>query len=209
MTRTSPQLLHSPPVLECRSLALCASGPLITLSLLAGESVQLIGYVEEDSRALFDVLSGRRPCVRRADTQLKLAGVNFLGVTAFECSRRGVQLCAEAVRPIPDLTLRHNLQLSGLSGLFSTDEVLAYLPQLREFADRRGELLPLNLRGQFSLARVLVRPTRLLLMSVGTMPEALAAELRDRGVAVIFTDKVEWLASHQTHTCPRADLVAD
>ena len=172
-------------MLACGNLLLHSGGCPVSFSVRAGERLRISRDAPDTSRLLFQLLACRRQPPRRTDTYLRLNGQNLLGATAFECSRRGVQLAGEPLEPIKGLTLRQNLQLSAADGLFRVDEVFARLPRLVDFAEARGELIPPSLYSELSLARVLVRPTQLLLVS-GSLPISLAMELADRGVSVIF-----------------------
>ncbi|MDO6462117.1 hypothetical protein Q4485_15500 [Granulosicoccaceae sp. 1_MG-2023] len=181
---------HSPagtPVLRCEGLCADEGGEALTVELAAGESLQLQAASKHSERVCLELLAGRRrPCLHQA-ARLALDGRDMLGLSAFDYSRCGVQLVAASPPPIAGLSVRQNLDLSaGAGAAFEVAEVLQRLPALAALAGLDGEALPRRVHAELALARVLVRPLRLLLMAAGALPQTLARELAGRGVAMIF-----------------------
>ena len=117
---------------------------------------------------------------------------------------RGVTYVPQGRNVIPQLSVRHNLEMGGITAADQgrvrrrMDEVMDQFPMLREFRDRRAIELSGGQQKQLEIARALLLDPKLVLIdepSIGLSPNLVQEvfrtleRLRDGGVTILMVEQ--------------------
>jgi branched-chain amino acid transport system ATP-binding protein len=163
-----------------------------------GEIVSLLGRNGAGRSTTVKTIMGEVP---PAGTVL-FNGERIDGLPPHEVARRGVGYVPEDRAIFPELTVRENLLLGQkhrvASGRWSTDDVFAMFPQLRERADTAGGVLSGGEQQMLTICRTLMGNPDLIMVDEPTegLAPALVTRVRDlllaiaaRGVAILLIEQ--------------------
>jgi branched-chain amino acid transport system ATP-binding protein len=133
-----------------------------------------------------------------------LEGTDVGGSTPAQMLARGVTYVPQGRNLFPSLSVRHNLEIGGITAPDRAevesriDAVMDQFPVLREKADHQASTLSGGQQKQLEIARALLLDPKLLLIdepSIGLSPELVTetfntiVRLRDRGVTVLMVEQ--------------------
>ena len=195
----------SDAILETRNLhksfgALKATDDL-SIDLMPGEIHAIIGPNGAGKSTVFKAIFGLIP-VRSGE--VRIAGEVVTGFTPRELLARGVVYIPQGRNLFPELSVRHNLEMGGISLADQSllparmEKIFDRFPILRERADRQASTLSGGEQKILELGRGLLLDPKLVLIdepSIGLAPlivrkvfEELIA-LRDAGVSVLMVEQ--------------------
>jgi ABC-type branched-subunit amino acid transport system ATPase component len=169
----------------------------ISMHASAGESVALVGTNGAGKSTLLRVVAGlERPSAGR----VFLDSADITGVPAEVLVRRGLVLVQGGRATFPDMSVRENLEIQGMTARssYSIDLVFEIFPALRDCLRRPAGTLSGGQQQQLALAKaMLLRPTLLCIdeLSLGLAPvtvESLIAAVRAiqaLGVTVVLVEQ--------------------
>jgi len=150
----------------------------LDLVVRPGEVVALLGRNGVGKTTALRAITGTVPpssgCITFDGTELNRLRPD-------EINRLGISLVPEGRRLFPNLTVQENLRLAARAGGASLDDVFDLFPKLRLLQKARAENLSGGERQMVAIARVLMVPSRLILLDEpfeGLAP-AVVQEVRD------------------------------
>ncbi len=173
----------------------------VTLRVLAGEIVTLIGANGAGKTTILRVISGVKHPVGGA---LRYAGQEVSRVPAHQMVARGVSHVPEGRQVFPFLTVRENLSLGAYTPRARTrvkqslDEQLALFPRLSERMDQLAGTLSGGEQQMLAIARGLMARPKLLLLdepSLGLAPKVVdevfdkIQEVRSTGITMLLVEQ--------------------
>jgi ABC-type branched-subunit amino acid transport system ATPase component len=186
----------------------------VSLALVAGEAVALLGTNGAGKSTLLRVVSGLE---QPSSGSVRLLGEDVTGVPAEERVGRGLVLVVGGRGVFPDLTVGENLEVQAYPlrrrprvAAQRTQLVLETFPRLRERRSQLAGSLSGGEQQQLALAKALVLDPAVLCideLSLGLSPVALEGLLdtvqaiHERGVALLVVEQSLNLAAE---ICPRA-----
>ena len=205
------------PVLEMRELS-ASYGPFraifdVSLAVYEGKAVALLGSNGAGKTTVARVCSG---LIKPTSGELLLDGDDVTGLRPYQLARRGVMHAPEGRSVFASLTVEENLALGfrrevGRAGVpAALDRAFELFPRI---GDRRRQVAGTLSGGEqrmLALARVLVRPPRLLIcdeLSLGLAPiiveevYRVLRSIRDAGTALLLVEQ------HVRHALDLADDV--
>ena len=171
----------------------------VSLELPTGSMIGLVGRNGAGKTTLMKTLMG---ILRRSGGTITFEGRELLEVPTHDRARLGIGYMPEDRRLIPDLTVEENVLLPAWATRAPAarerlEKVYTLVPEVREFAPRKGSQLSGGQQKLAALARALMSGTRLLLLDEpfeGVAP-ALAqrlaeviAGLKKEGMSVMLTE---------------------
>jgi branched-chain amino acid transport system ATP-binding protein len=173
----------------------------LTLDAREGEVTLLIGPNGAGKSTVMKTLFG---LLRPISGEVRLAGVSLAGVTPRAMLARGVAFVPQGRNLFPALSVRHNLELGGIT-LASRRllderiaEVLERFPRIRERLANQASTLSGGEQKQLEIGRALLLRPRVLLIdepSIGLSPVisrevfALLRRLADAGTTVVMVEQ--------------------
>ncbi|WP_424138277.1 ATP-binding cassette domain-containing protein [Roseomonas chloroacetimidivorans] len=133
----------------------------IDLTLRQGEVVALLGRNGVGKTTLLKAITGALPGTAG---RITLDGEEIAGLPTHAINRRGIGLVPEGRRIFPNLTVRENLLLAVRRGGGTLEEAYALFPKLRLLASSRAGTLSGGEQQMLAIARVLMFPTRVILL---------------------------------------------
>ncbi|MGH6762310.1 MAG: ABC transporter ATP-binding protein [Phyllobacterium sp.] len=136
--------------------------------------------------------------------QVLLEGKDVTGQTPAQMLTHGVTYVPQGRNLFPMLSVRHNLEIGGISSPDQSkvnrriDEVMEQFPILREKADQQAITLSGGQQKQLEIARALLLDPRLILIdepSIGLSPQMIGetfrtlTRLRDEGVTILMVEQ--------------------
>jgi branched-chain amino acid transport system ATP-binding protein len=171
----------------------------VSMEVGSGVMVGLVGRNGAGKTTLIKSIMG---LLKPKSGSIEFDGDNFLTVPVNHRNRLGIGYMPEDRRLIPDLTVEENILVPAWANQdINAQERLAFvyniIPELREFAPRRGQQLSGGQQKLAALGRSLMAGKRLLLLDEpfeGVAP-ALAqrlaeviSQLKSQGMSVIFSE---------------------
>ena len=95
---------------------------------------------------------------------IRFDGRSLIGMPSHEVNRMGISIVPEGRRLFLNLTVAENLRLAMRPGGVPVEEVYELFPRLRERRDAKAQNLSGGERQMVAIARVLMAPTRLILL---------------------------------------------
>jgi branched-chain amino acid transport system ATP-binding protein len=183
----------------------CGYGPLrvvtdLSLQVKEGRICALIGPNGAGKSSTIMAIAGH---VQIFEGAIRLANTDLRSIPAHQRVQRGIALAPEGRRLFPDLTVRENLVIGGLS-LPRTREapnlelVLTIFPQLRDKLHRLAGTLSGGEQQMTAISRALMAEPKLLMIdevSLGLMPKAVdqcydaILKLKGRGIGVLLVEQ--------------------
>ena len=171
----------------------------VTLELPAGSMTGLIGRNGAGKTTLMKTVMG---ILKRSSGAITFEGRELLDVPTHARARMGIGYMPEDRRLIPDLSVEENVVLPAwATALPDTrarlEKVYRLIPEVKEFAPRKGSQLSGGQQKLAALARALMSGTRLLLLDEpfeGVAPvlaqrlAQVVRNLKDEGMAVILSE---------------------
>jgi branched-chain amino acid transport system ATP-binding protein len=172
----------------------------IDLMIGAGEIVALLGPNGAGKTTLLSALAGLVPWTGEA----RFAGEDLAGMSPREAARLGLVHVVEGHRVFTQLSVSDNLLLAGYdvpraARAAQVEEALAFFPEIAAKRHERAGTLSGGQQQMLAVAQGLVRRPRLLMLdepSAGLSPVlvdrvlAVAARLRDEGIAVLLVEQL-------------------
>jgi len=171
----------------------------VTLELPSGSMAGLIGRNGAGKTTLMKSIMG---LLKQASGTIAFDGADLLAAKTHARTRLGIGYMPEDRRLIPDLTVEENVLVPAWAAHLADasarlDKVYRLIPELREFAPRKGSQLSGGQQNLVALGRALICGTRLLLLDEpfeGVAP-ALAqrlaevvVDLKREGMSVIVSE---------------------
>jgi branched-chain amino acid transport system ATP-binding protein len=171
----------------------------VSLELPTGSMIGLIGRNGAGKTTLMKTVMG---ILKRSSGAITFAGRELLDVPPHGRARMGIGYMPEDRRLIPDLTVEENVLLPAWAtgareARERLEKVYRLVPEVKEFAPRKGSQLSGGQQKLAALARALMSGTKLLLLDEpfeGVAP-ALAqrlaevvARLKNEGLSVMLTE---------------------
>ena len=171
----------------------------VTLELPSGSMAGLIGRNGAGKTTLMKSIMG---LLKQASGTIAFDGADLLAAKTHARTRLGIGYMPEDRRLIPDLTVEENVLVPAWAAHLADasarlDKVYRLIPELREFAPRKGSQLSGGQQKLVALGRALICGTRLLLLDEpfeGVAP-ALAqrlaevvVDLKREGMSVIVSE---------------------
>lgn len=137
----------------------------LSFELAAGEAIGIVGLNGMGKTTLLKTLMGLLPT---ESGRIQLDGVAVEKSPAHRRARLGLAYTPQGGPGFPDLTVRENLALAGLTPtsrrIKPMGEILALFPRLEQLLGRRSSALSGGERQLLALARAIVPSPRLLLL---------------------------------------------
>ncbi|WP_440640918.1 branched-chain amino acid ABC transporter ATP-binding protein/permease [Bradyrhizobium sp. PUT101] len=133
----------------------------VDLEVREGEVVAILGRNGVGKTTMLRAILGS--CDVNAG-DIRFDGQSLLGMPSHEINRRGVSIVPEGRRLFPNLTVAENLRLAVRPGGASVEEIFGLFPRLRERRDTKAQNLSGGERQMVAIARVLMAPSRLILL---------------------------------------------
>jgi branched-chain amino acid transport system ATP-binding protein len=183
----------------------------VSMQVGSGTMVGLVGRNGAGKTTLIKSIMG---LLKPKQGYIEFDGTNFVSVPVNHRNQLGIGYMPEDRRLIPDLTVEENILVPAwanpaINGPERLEYVYNIIPELREFAPRRGLQLSGGQQKLVALGRALVAGQRLLLLDEpfeGVAP-ALAQRLTDvigqlksEGMSVIFSESDLQHSRHLVHT---------
>jgi branched-chain amino acid transport system ATP-binding protein len=183
----------------------------VSMQVGSGTMVGLVGRNGAGKTTLIKSIMG---LLKPKQGYIEFDGTNFVSVPVNHRNRLGIGYMPEDRRLIPDLTVEENILVPAwanpaINGPERLEYVYNIIPELREFAPRRGLQLSGGQQKLVALGRALMVGQRLLLLDEpfeGVAP-ALAQRLTDvigqlksEGMSVIFSESDLQHSRHLVHT---------
>lgn len=170
LTRAAAPHETEPPALEATAISVRFAGmqalSAVDLTVRPGEILGLIGPNGAGKTTLTNALTG----YQHHDGRLRLAGRDVTGFGPRQLARAGVRRTFQAVRLFDDLSVRENLEVTGIGlGLSSraahraATDVLHWTALL-EHAEKRAGGLAYGVQRRLGVARAVVGPVTVLLL---------------------------------------------
>lgn len=171
----------------------------VSLALPTGSMAGLIGRNGAGKTTLMKSIMG---LLKASSGRVNFDGIDLLAIPTHARTRLGIGYMPEDRRLVPELTIEENVLVPAwaarvLDSRARLEKVYALIPEVREFASRKGLQLSGGQQKLAALARALVCGTRLLLLDEpfeGVAP-ALAqrlaeviADLKKEGMSVILSE---------------------
>ncbi|HUQ76241.1 MAG TPA: ATP-binding cassette domain-containing protein [Burkholderiales bacterium] len=171
----------------------------VSLEISAGSMTGLIGRNGAGKTTLMKTVMG---LLKPASGTLSFDGRDLLSVATHERARLGIGYMPEDRRLIPDLTVEENVLVPAwAAGIADAparlEKIYGWIPEVREFAPRKGLQLSGGQQKLAALARALMCGTRLLLLDEpfeGVAPVLaqrlvqVIAGLKREGMTVVLTE---------------------
>jgi branched-chain amino acid transport system ATP-binding protein len=166
----------------------------ISLELPTGTMAGLIGRNGAGKTTLMKTIMG---LLKVSGGAISFEGVDLLASPTFKRTRMGIGYMPEDRRLIPDLTCEENLLLPAWAakqadGAARLEKVYKLIPELREFAPRKGSQLSGGQQKMVAIGRALMCGTKLLLLDEPF--EGVAPALAQRLVEVVGSLKREGMS---------------
>ena len=183
----------------------------VSMQVGSGTMVGLVGRNGAGKTTLIKSIMG---LLKPKQGYIEFDGTNFVSVPVNHRNQLGIGYMPEDRRLIPDLTVEENILVPAwanpaINGPERLEYVYNIIPELREFAPRRGLQLSGGQQKLVALGRALMVGQRLLLLDEpfeGVAP-ALAQRLTDvigqlkaEGMSVIFSESDLQHSRHLVHT---------
>ncbi|WP_439410302.1 branched-chain amino acid ABC transporter ATP-binding protein/permease [Bradyrhizobium sp. DASA03030] len=191
----TPAAAASAPILRLSDLSGGYTGSRIlngvNLEVREGEVVAILGRNGVGKTTMLRAILGSCD-INSGD--IRLDGQSLIGMPSHEVNRKGVSIVPEGRRLFPNLTVAENLRLAVRPGGAPLEEIFALFPRLRERRDAKAQNLSGGERQMVAIARVLMAPSRLILLDEpfeGLAPAvidditAAISKLRERASLVI------------------------
>jgi branched-chain amino acid transport system ATP-binding protein len=214
-TVPAPSVTASVPILQLSDLKGGYAGSRIlngiNFEVREGEVVAILGRNGVGKTTMLRAVLGS--CDVNAG-DIRFDGQSLIGMPAHEINRKGISIVPEGRRLFPNLTVAENLRLAVRPGGSAVEEIFELFPKLRERRDTRAQNLSGGERQMVAVARVLMAPSRLILLdepfeglAPAVVDDIMAAiiKLRDRASLVI----VEHDASAILDVADRAYLLVN
>jgi len=133
----------------------------INLTVYAGEVIALLGRNGVGKTTALRSITGTLP---PSAGRILFDGRNIGGLRPDAINRLGIALVPEGHRLFPNLTVQENLKLAWRPGGASQEEICELFPKLRQLMRSRAENLSGGERQMVSISRVLMVPSRLILL---------------------------------------------
>jgi ABC-type branched-subunit amino acid transport system ATPase component len=169
----------------------------INLAVGKGEVVALLGRNGVGKTTTLRAICG---AVRAQSGRIVFDGEDIAGLPTYAINRLGIGLVPEGRRLFPNLTVVENLKIASRPGGISLDEAYHIFPKLRTLQSSRASNLSGGERQMLAIARVLMFPTKLILLdepfeglSPAIVKEVMkaVAGLRERSSVIIVEHNAE------------------
>jgi|CXWL01.1.fsa_nt_gi branched-chain amino acid transport system ATP-binding protein len=183
----------------------CGYGPLravndLSLQVKEGSICALIGPNGAGKSSTIMAIAGH---VQVFEGEIRLARADLKSVPAHRRAQGGIALVPEGRRLFPDLTVRENLVIGGLSlprarEAANLELVLTIFPQIRGKLERLAGTLSGGEQQMVAISRALMLEPKLLMIdevSLGLMPKAVdqcyaaILQLKNRGIGVLLVEQ--------------------
>ncbi|MCP3465565.1 ATP-binding cassette domain-containing protein [Bradyrhizobium sp. CCGUVB23] len=133
----------------------------INLEVRAGEVVAILGRNGVGKTTTLRAILGSCDV---SSGDIRFDGQSLVGMPSHEINRKGVSIVPEGRRLFPNLTVAENLRLAMRPGGEPVEEVYKLFPKLRERRDVKAQYLSGGERQMVAIGRVLMAPSRLILL---------------------------------------------
>jgi branched-chain amino acid transport system ATP-binding protein len=173
----------------------------VTINVPQGSIVALFGSNGAGKTTLMHTISGLMHPIRGA---IKFAGTAIGNEPAHRIFARGIALVPQGRQLFPEMSVRENLELGGLSALpaaeigIRIEDILSIFPRLRERIDQRAAGLSGGEQQMLATGRALMSKPRLLLLdepTTGLAPLVVAEiarilqALKDSGQTILIVEQ--------------------
>jgi branched-chain amino acid transport system ATP-binding protein len=172
-----------------------------TFSILKGTLTTVIGPNGAGKSTVFKAIFG---LLNIRSGTIHLDGEDITRKQPAELLARGVTYVPQGRNLFPELSVRHNLEIGGISASDQRrvqrriDEVMDQFPSLRDKADKQAITLSGGQQKQLEIARALLLDPKLILIdepSIGLSPQLVTetfrtlVRLRDQGVTILMVEQ--------------------
>lgn len=161
----APAATTSVPILQLSDLSGGYAGSRIlnsvNLKVREGEVVAVLGRNGVGKTTMLRAILGS--CDVNAG-DIRFAGQSLLGMSSHEINRRGISIVPEGRRLFSNLSVAENLRLAARPGGAPIEEIFELFPRLRERLDAKAQYLSGGERQMVAISRVLMAPSRLILL---------------------------------------------
>jgi branched-chain amino acid transport system ATP-binding protein len=180
----------------------------VSLTLLAGETVAIVGRNGVGKTTLLEAIAGR---ARFRGGAVRLRGADLSRMTTYQRAMSGIGLVPQSREVFPSLTVRENLSVAARPGLFKEEAIFDLFPSLAERRYSLASQLSGGEQQMLAIGRALSGNPILLLMDepseglapivVETLVEAVKSVASTGALAILLVEQRVDLALELASRC--------
>ena len=180
----------------------------LSLSLLPGETVSVVGRNGVGKSTLLELIAGR---ATRHSGQIQLDAIDMAELPIFERARLGIGYVPQQREVFPSLTVMEHFAIAARPGYWNVQRICALFPALTQRIRSLGKELSGGEQQMLAIARALIGNPKVLLMdepSEGLAPVvvdqlalAMREVVRDRSLTVLLVEQRVDIALDLSQRC--------